>query len=64
MPELARLLKAVEQPHLRAMLAWMLRDMAGVEFGRLTRLSDKAAVDAVADRYRYHAEAVKAAKVR
>lgn len=63
-PELCRLLKTVEQPYLRMMVLSMLEEVTQVEFGRLTRASDKAAVEAVADRYLYHAEAIKAAKAR
>ncbi len=63
-PELTRLLKAVEQPHLRMMVLSMLQEVTNVEFGRLTRVSDRAAVDAVADRYLYHAEAMKAARAK
>ncbi|MEE9126551.1 MAG: HEAT repeat domain-containing protein [Planctomycetota bacterium] len=63
-PELARLLKAVEQPYLRMMVLSMLQDVTRVEFGRLSRVSSKAAVEAVADRYLYHAEAVKAAQAK
>ncbi|MCA8958593.1 MAG: HEAT repeat domain-containing protein [Planctomycetes bacterium] len=55
-PELTRLLVALQVPHLRVMAATLLRETTGKDFTARVRHSQGAALQAIADRYRFFAE--------
>lgn len=61
-PELTRLLLAVDKPYLRVMTAALLRETTDREFGRVSVQTTAAQLQAIADRYRYFADAEKGGK--
>ena len=60
-PELTRLLVELEQPRLRILASAILRNQTGVEFGQVSSASTKVQLEVIATRYRYLADAAKAA---
>ncbi len=57
-PELTRLLTAAERPHLRQLALALLRDTTQRDFGALPPQARPEELLALADRYRFYAEAV------
>jgi HEAT repeat protein len=56
-PELTRIMLSVRKPYLRVMAAALLRDTTDREFGRVSLQTPVAQLQAIADRYRYFADA-------
>lgn len=61
-PELTRLLTAADRPHLRQLALTLLRDTTQREFGALPPQARPEELLALADRYRFYAEAVGAVR--
>jgi hypothetical protein len=61
-PELTRLLTVADRPHLRQLALALLRDTTQRDFGRLPPQARPEELLALADRYRFYAEAVGAAR--
>lgn len=59
--ELTRILLATQDEPLRALTLTMLRDTTEQDFGGVQAGSPEAAVQAIAERYRFHADSLKAA---
>ncbi len=59
--ELTRILVTAEKPHIRVLTGVMLRETTGAEFGSINRYAERQALESIAERYRYHAAAVRAA---
>jgi hypothetical protein len=58
--ELTRLLLVVKGQHMRALTAVLLRETTGVDYARGVRFAKESGLDAIADRYKFHAETVRA----
>ncbi|MEM7200062.1 MAG: HEAT repeat domain-containing protein [Planctomycetota bacterium] len=56
-PELTRILLESQVPHVRVMAAALLRETTDRDFGLISMTTDRTRLQAIADRYRFYAEA-------